>query len=189
MGNIPAFIDDYHLPPGEHYCTMNEIEDVFLNSQIRGKRWQDFIMMLKRLCELKVIPDSLLINGSFVTGRKEPGDVDFAVLIPPDTIQEALSSDDEHDVEGVKLFLTPENQGALRNIFGAHLLIAFDENSLGLWSSLFRKGQDGQLREPDSEKDPAWVSTPPEKGILRIEQENILKYIYGGDQFESEGFE
>jgi len=181
MSNIPVFVDDYHLPPGEHLCSMKDIEAIFLVTPIREKRWNNFIVMLKRLCELKLIPESILINGSFVTGRKEPGDVDFAALIPPQTLKNALSVEDGHDIEGARLFMNPKNQGALRNLFGAHLLVAHDEHSLGQWSSLFRKGQFGKLREPDPNKDPEWVTTPPEKGIIRVEKEEVLNYLNGGE--------
>lgn len=181
MSKIPVFIDDYHLPPGEHSCSMSDISEVFLDTDVRIKRWNDFITMLKRLCDLKLTPEILLINGSFVTGRKEPGDVDFAVLIPPEIVRDALTVKDEHDVDGVKVFLEPRNQSALRNIFGAHLLIANDSITLEGWSRLFRKGQYGRLREPDPTKDPDWVTRPSEKGIIKVEKDNIIKNIYGGD--------
>ncbi|MED4041169.1 DUF6932 family protein [Niallia taxi] len=122
MTNIPNFIDDYHLPPGEHECTFEDIETRFLSTEIRTKRWDSFIALLKRLNELKLIPEAVLVNGSFVTGRNEPGDVDFCALILPDTIRAALQTDDDHDIGGVQLFLNPDNQGAIRNLFGAHLL-------------------------------------------------------------------
>ncbi|CAM4371962.1 MULTISPECIES: DUF6932 family protein [Bacillus] len=176
---IPNFFDDYHLPPGEHICTMEEISTHFVSNEVRTRRWEDFVQMLKRICNLKLIPEEVLINGSFVTGRQEPGDVDFAVLIPPDTVRAALKAEDEHDVEGVRLFVNPNNQVALRNLFGAHLLIADTKENLSLWSSLFRKGQYGKLREPDYNKDPEWVTRPDEKGILKVTKTDIINFIGG----------
>lgn len=176
---IPNFIDDYHLPPGEHECTMEEISNYFVSNHVRRKRWDDFVQMLTRISGLKLIPEEILINGSFVTGREEPGDVDFAVLIPPDTVRNALKAEDEHDVEGVKLFLHPNNQLALRNLFGAHLLVADTKENLNNWSSFFRKGQYGKLREPDKNKDPDWVTRPDEKGILKVMKMDIINYIGG----------
>lgn len=181
MSPIPDFTDGYHLPAGEHLCTCVEISDRFLDTKTRKTRWSSFIAMLERMKALKIMPEVILVNGSFVTGRREPGDVDFACLIPPDTIREALKTDDDHDRAGVVYFLDPDNQGVLRNAFGAHLLVAHDELNLSWWSKLFRFGQNGVLREPDPKLDPDWVTRPKEKGILKICKDDILRYI-GGDE-------
>lgn len=176
---IPDFLDRYHLPPGEHECSIEEVIQRFVITDVRTKRWSNFISLLTRLCELKLVPESILINGSFVTGRPEPGDVDFAALIPPDTIRQALNTDDDHDKEGIMLFLHPDNQIHIRNFFGAHLLVADTLQSLQWWSNLFRFGENGTLRNPDPAKDPSWVSRPPEKGILKINKTDILNHIGG----------
>lgn len=166
---IPNFFDDYHLPDGIHECTMEEIEEEFLFSDTRDKKWRQFTSMLFRMEELGIKPKKLLINGSFVTKRENPGDVDFAALIPPEIIIEALKkAEDDHDIGGIKLFMGHENQMALRNLFGAHLLVADNEEMLEEWSKIFIKGQSGKLREPDPKKDPEWVRRPDRKGILQV---------------------
>lgn len=166
---IPDFFDKYHLPGGIYECTMKEIEDEFLFSKTRDKKWKQFNSMLFRMRELGIKPKKLLINGSFVTKRENPRDVDFAALIPPETIIEALkNAEDDHDMNGIRLFMGQENQMALRDLFGAHLLVADNEEMLEQWSKVFIKGQFGKLREPDPEKDPEWVRRPDQKGILQI---------------------
>ncbi|WP_391119410.1 DUF6932 family protein [Psychrobacillus sp. L3] len=166
---IPDFIDKYHLPDGDHECTMEEIEGKFLFSEIRETKWRQFKSMLIRMGELGIKPKKVLINGSFVTGREEPGDVDFAALIPPETVLEALeNAEDDHDKSGIELFMGEQNQLALRNLFGAHLLIADTEEAFSYWSSVFRRGLSGKLREPDPLKDPDWVLRPDFKGILKV---------------------
>ncbi|QUG41325.1 hypothetical protein KD050_18930 [Psychrobacillus sp. INOP01] len=169
---IPDFIDRYHLPDGDHECTMEEIEEKFLFSETRERKWKQFSAMLYRMSELGLKPKKVLINGSFVTGRENPGDVDFAALIPPETVISALeNAEDDHDLSGIELFMGRNNQLALRNLFGAHLLIADSEEMLSGWSTFFRKGQNGILREPDPEKDPEWVVRPDVKGILKVSTE------------------
>jgi hypothetical protein len=170
MTIIPDFFDRYHLPDGEYVCTMQEVEERFLFSKVREQRWKDFRKMLDRMWDLGLEPKTILINGSFVTGRKEPGDVDFAALIPENTVREALkNAKDEHDKGGIVLFNNQKNQSALRDLFGAHLLVAENELALKMWSNLFRRGKNGKLREPNPEKDPEWVKTPDAKGILKVE--------------------
>lgn len=170
MSEIPDFASEYYLPDGEYKCTFEEIEEKFLFSETREHRWGNFKTMLDRMIELGLKPKSLIINGSFVTKREEPGDVDFAALISPEVVRVALkSAKDDHDRNGIKLFLTERNQNVLRDLFGAHLLLADGEEMLELWSDFFRKGQDGELREPDPDKDPAWVIRPESKGILRVD--------------------
>jgi hypothetical protein len=169
VSHIPDFFDGYHLPKGEHICTIDDIKDRFVYNEIRERRWNNFINMLERMLELGLRPTSALINGSFVTGREEPGDVDFALLIPPEVVEKALENAlDEHDRNGIYLFMNPKNQVALRDLFGAHLLIADSEENLRGWSILFQKGLYGKLREPDPIRDPSWVKRPESKGILRI---------------------
>src|SRR4051794_32190920 len=128
---IPDFFDDYHLPNGIHECTFEEIEEKLLFTDSRARKWSQFNSMLNRMRELGIRPKKVLINGSFVTKREKPGDVDFAAFIPPDIISEALeNAEDEHDISGIELFMGHQNQLALRNLFGAHLLIADSEEML-----------------------------------------------------------
>ncbi|MDC3418604.1 DUF6932 family protein [Aquibacillus salsiterrae] len=177
---IPDFFDDYHLPPGEHECTMKEIEQRFLNNEMRTFRWDKFIILLKRICELKLEPEVVLINGSFVTGRKEPGDVDFAALIPAETVINAKSiAIDNHDISGIELFLNLQAQGVIRDLFGAHMIVADSDFMLKQASNIFKKGLNGKLRQKDPNRDPEWVEIPEQKGILKVGKSDILNYIGG----------
>ncbi|MNC71351.1 hypothetical protein D3C75_1222580 [compost metagenome] len=91
MSPIPDFSDKYHLPPGEHICSLEEIEQRFLNTDSRKKVWSDFNRLYDRLCTLGIKPKSMVIDGSFVTDRKEPGVVDFGALFLPGVVKEALT--------------------------------------------------------------------------------------------------
>lgn len=167
---IPDFIDDYHLPPGEHTATLEEVEERFSkSSDMRKQVWKSFKLLLDRLEQLDIYPEKMLIDGSFVTGREEPEDVDFAALILPEKVNQAISTLNEHDKSGISMLLNDANQLAIRDLFGTHLLIAFNQVTLDGWSYLFRKGQNGSLRDPDPKRDPQWVKKPQEKGIIKVE--------------------
>lgn len=171
MSAIPDFIDKYHLPPGVHECSVQEIEERFLWSERRKDVWRLFKIFLERLEILGIIPDSILIDGSFVTGREEPGDVDVCLLIPPKKLSNAYRAlNNEEDRICLEFICNPRNQRTLRLSFGTHPIIVPDEVRLEKISEIFRTGgtQFHHLRPPDSERDPKWVETPAEKGILRV---------------------
>jgi hypothetical protein len=174
LSPIPNFFDKYHLPAGEHLCSYAEVENKFVSNDQRKKVWNDFMRLYDRFTSLGLNPKSMLIDGSFVTGRQQPGDVDFGALIPPRITKEALGKvTDPHDKAAVNMFSNSSsslNQEMIRNLFGAHMLVAPNEMGLKLISKLFRTGgaQFGKLRDPDPIRDPAWVTVPKEKGILRI---------------------
>lgn len=167
---IPNFIDNYHLPPEIIECTFEEVEEKFASiNPTRKRKWEQCKGLLGRLIDLGLKPEKILINGSFVTGREQPGDVDFAALILPDTVRAASANvSDQHDLEAIKQFKKKSNESNIRNMFGAHLLIADSEANLDGYANLFMKGMNGKLREPDPKKDPEWVIRPEVKGILKI---------------------
>lgn len=168
---IPNFDGQYYLPPGEHSCTLSEVEERFgkLNEQ-RKKVWQSFMRMLDRKRELGLIPEEIIINGSFCTQRECPGDVDAAILVRPEVALSAYDNGDEHEKRAIQLMIqavSPGGEGAqriLRDLFGAHILLADSEQSLSNWAAFFK-----QTKDPDPSKDPAWVTKPAEKGILRVD--------------------
>lgn len=167
---IPDFVDGYHLPGHEHECTIEEIESMFLNTPDRVRVWGLFKGLLFRLETLGIMPDILLIDGSFVTGREAPGDVDFGALIKPDAVRRALSNfTDPHDRNAILRIADPSHQDLMRELYGAHLIVAKDNDGLVQISRLFRKGGTfRQLRDPDPGRDPSWVTRPKQKGILRV---------------------
>lgn len=173
MSPIPNFSDDYHLPAGEHVCSFDEIEQRFVTNEQREKVWADFKRLYDRFSSLGLNPKSIIVDGSFVTGRERPGDVDFGALFPPGVVKQALGSvEDPHDKAAINMFndSSVNNQNLIRNLFGAHMLVAPNEFGLRQISKLFRTGGDqfGKLRERDSKRDPIWVTIPQEKGILRV---------------------
>jgi hypothetical protein len=82
---IPEFNDDGYLPPGIHMATLEEIAARFgQGSEVRRAQVQSlgWLVDLARRAGVK----RLVINGSFVTDRPEPNDVDCALLIGPELL-------------------------------------------------------------------------------------------------------
>lgn len=80
---IPAFNEDGYLPPGIHPATLEEIivrfgrESELRQVQVQSLGW---LVDLARRAGIQ----RLVVNGSFVTDKVEPNDVDCVLLIGPD---------------------------------------------------------------------------------------------------------
>ncbi|NMB26372.1 MAG: hypothetical protein GX986_12670 [Firmicutes bacterium] len=178
---IPELTNNsYYLPPGEHQCTLQEAEERFAgpnSSKQRKEVWGKFCRCLDRMLELGLQPEVLLINGSFVTGRESPGDVDGACLISPETLGKALQDKDPSDTRAILAFAATANsptQSIIRDLFGAHIMVANSPDVLEDLSELFRVGGHfRQLKEPDPIRDPDWVTKPQEKGILKVDLKGV----------------
>jgi hypothetical protein len=81
MEMIPAFNDGY-LPAGIHQATLEEVaarfgrETELRRVQLESLQW--LVDVARRAGALR-----LIVNGSFVTDRPEPNDVDCVLLIGP----------------------------------------------------------------------------------------------------------
>lgn len=75
---IPALDENGLLPPGLHLAGMSEIEDRFGKSTPRRQelfaRLRMFVDLARHCGALRIF-----VNGSFVTAKPEPGDVDVVV--------------------------------------------------------------------------------------------------------------
>lgn len=80
---IPAFRPDGYLPEGLHAASEAEATFRFGSATPRRRR---LALRLRRWVELarEVRARRLLIDGSFVTARPDPHDVDAVVLLPAD---------------------------------------------------------------------------------------------------------
>jgi hypothetical protein len=85
---IPALDDSGCLPPGVHPATLEEVEQRFGRTsalrrvQMESVRWM--IDLAKRAGVQRIV-----LNGSFISDRMEPNDVDCVLLIPPRKPQDA----------------------------------------------------------------------------------------------------
>jgi hypothetical protein len=87
---IPHFNDEGYLPPGIHRATLEEIatrfgqESEIRQAQMESLRW--LIELARRAGAQRII-----VNGSFVTDKLEPNDVDCVLLIGADFPRDATA--------------------------------------------------------------------------------------------------
>ena len=87
---IPDFNERGYLPPGIHGATLNEIADRFgRESEIRRAEMES----LRWLVDLarRAGASRIVVNGSFVTDKLEPNDVDCVLLIGVDFPRDAAA--------------------------------------------------------------------------------------------------
>jgi hypothetical protein len=80
---IPEFNDEGYLPTGVHRGTMEEIAARFgKDSELRRVQMESLIWLVDLARRAGV--ERIIVNGSFVTDKSEPNDVDCALLIGSD---------------------------------------------------------------------------------------------------------
>ena len=79
---IPAFNENGYLPAGIHHATVQEVRERFGTGSEQREAQAQSLEWLIPLCRRAGIT-RLLINGSFVTDRLEPNDVDCVLLQGP----------------------------------------------------------------------------------------------------------
>ena len=79
---IPPFNDDGYLPAGIHVATMGEVAARFgQESELRRAQMQSLGWLIDAARRAGV--QRLILDGSFVTEKLEPNDVDCALLLGP----------------------------------------------------------------------------------------------------------
>jgi hypothetical protein len=87
---IPDCNDDGYLPPGIHPATLEEIaarfgqESELRQVQMESLRW--LVDLARRAGVQRIV-----VNGSFVTDKLEPNDVDCVLLIEPNFPRDAAA--------------------------------------------------------------------------------------------------
>jgi len=80
---LPAFDDFGNLPPGIHRCTVAELVERFgSGSDERETEISELVQFIETARTAGV--RRLLVNGSFVTGKLSPNDVDVVFVPGPD---------------------------------------------------------------------------------------------------------
>jgi len=140
---IPNFRDDGYLPEGLHIATDAEVTFRFGSSSARRRR---LILRLRRWLELCRATHArrFLADGSFVTAKEEPNDIDAVVLLADDFEQQVADAVDAAiELEEMLLTRHPEE------IFAAEDLRDWND-----WVEFF-----GRTREQDGRR----------KGLVEIE--------------------
>jgi hypothetical protein len=140
---IPPFRSDGYLPKGLFLASEAEVTFRFGASSRRRRR---LILRLRRWIELarQVSAIRLLVDGSFVTAKQNPNDIDAVVLLPQDFERQiAEGKPSALELEEMLLTRSPEE------IFAAEDEFDWDE-----WVFFF-----GRTREADGRH----------KGLVEIE--------------------
>jgi len=140
--NIPPFRTDGYLPEGVYICS--EAEVTFRFGSLSRRR-RSLVLRLRRWAELgrQVGAKRLLVDGSFVTAKEEPHDIDTVILLPQDFNQQ-LEREYEPALELEEMLLTRRPE----EIFAAE-----DEADWEEWVEFFSR-----TREPDGRR----------KGLMEI---------------------
>jgi hypothetical protein len=140
---IPDFRDDGYLPEGLHVATDAEITFRFGTSTIQRRR---LTLQLRRWIELARIIGAkrLFIDGSFVTAKPDPNDIDAVVWLPED-FAERVSGGNLEAVELETMLLTRRPE----EIFAAEDRLDWDD-----WLEFFSR-----TREADGRR----------KGLVEVE--------------------
>jgi len=80
---IPPLDENGFLPPGVHDCTMADVEDCFGRFMRTDQRIRLFEKLVRYLKEVQStgMAVALLIDGSFVTGKADPDDIDLVLVL------------------------------------------------------------------------------------------------------------
>ena len=81
---IPALDSNGRLPQGVHDCTVEEIKATFGAFQGTDRRPQLFLKLRAFVDEASAAQflRSLLVDGSFVTAKADPNDLDLVLVLP-----------------------------------------------------------------------------------------------------------
>lgn len=133
---IPPFRSDGYLPEGVHVCSEAEVIFRFGSSSRRRRR---LVLRLRRWVVLgrQVGATRLLVDGSFVTVKEAPHDIDTVIMLPPDFHQQIMQEyEPALELEAMLLTRQPEE------IFAAEDATDWEE-----WVEFFSR-----TREPDGRR-------------------------------------
>lgn len=130
---LPPFRPDGYLPEGVYVCSEAEVLFRFGSSSRRRRR---LVLRLRRWTELgrQVGARRLLVDGSFVTAKEEPHDIDSVIFLPEDFTRQ-LEREFAPALELEEMLLTRRPE---------ELFAAEDETDWQEWVAFF-----SQTREAD----------------------------------------
>lgn len=130
---IPPFRPDGYLPEGIYVCSEAEVIFRFGSSSRLRRR---LVLGLRRWIELgrQIGAHRLLVDGSFVTAKAEPQDIDSVLFLPEDFTQQ-LEQEFAPALELEEMLLTRRPE---------ELFAAEDETDWQEWGAFF-----SQTRESD----------------------------------------
>lgn len=113
----PSLTSDGFLPPGVHDCSLDDIRAGFGGFQGSDQRPRLFNLLIELVKAMQRcgLFDALLVDGSFVTDKPAPNDVDVVAVLRP-------GHDFERDLSAAEYALV--SRTLLRRRFGFDVLLA-----------------------------------------------------------------
>jgi hypothetical protein len=133
--SIPPFRADGYLPEGVYVCSEADVIFRFGSSSRRRRR---LVLRLRRWIELgrQVGAQRLLVDGSFVTAKEDPHDIDTVILLPQHFLQQlAQEYPPALELEAMLLTRRPEE-----------LFAAEDETDWEEWVDFFCQTREADRR-------------------------------------------
>ncbi|WP_261925976.1 DUF6932 family protein [Methylorubrum sp. GM97] len=134
------------LAPGRHYRQLTEIEDLcvrpFLKSAMRPNLFARLCTFVQAIKSADICCE-ILVNGSFLTVKNDPSDVDVALLMDPD-VAESLNADQEALVDAINdnIFIDKVDAFAETLFPIGHASFRLDGNER-LWSEQYGSEHNG----------------------------------------------
>ncbi len=119
---IPQFNEHGLLPEGVHDCTMAELAARVGNFQSSDRRPQLFARLERFVAELRRggFARELVVDGSFVTAKPAPNDIDLILVMPADWDLAADLTPDHYNLISKK---------RVRNRFGFDMLLVCEQSA------------------------------------------------------------
>ena len=112
---VPELNQNGLLPPGVHDCTLEDIECFFVGNAHRRRLFQNLVTCLEQ--EVRpLFVQAIFVNGSFVTDKDEPEDIDIVL--------DLRGATDEEKWRGLT-FMNDKQRRLLHN-YNVHFWINFD---------------------------------------------------------------
>ena len=126
MSPIPPVEPNGWLPPGHHEATWQEVVAHFANGEGSHRaRLTERLLSWKECLVAEGVTGVVLLNGSYVSGKENPGDFDVALMVQPDIqalkdmkprLQELLDSEYCERELGFSMFFFPNNSSMLDSL-------------------------------------------------------------------------
>jgi predicted nucleotidyltransferase len=150
---IPALINGV-LPEGIHSCTIDEVDRNFGRFQRSDRRIRltEKLRALADEARKSGIVAALIVDGSYITGKEEPGDIDLVIVLRQDFDRGRELRPFEYNIQSKRM---------IRQFYHFDAHVAVDGSDLYFEAIGFFS----QVRLEDQQR----AGYPSHKGILRID--------------------
>ncbi len=147
-------LQDGVLPAGLHFCTLAEVKVAFGQFRRSDRRPQltERLVRYLQAARSSGVVSAIVIDGSYVTAKAEPGDIDLIVALRPDFDLTEEMRPLEYNVQSKPM---------VRKLYGFDVLPAADgSEAYQRYLAFFSRVK---LSDPDQ------YTSQERKGVLRIE--------------------